>query len=362
MPQWSDQMPKSMTDKSLQTPSTPALPEAQRLPGVLARYRDPKLAWSLTEIAVTFAPLAALWAAMWALMHVSYWLTLALALPAAGFLVRLFLIQHDCVHGSFFRHRALNDWVGRVFGVVTLTPYDYWKRTHAAHHATAGNLDRRGLGDIVTLTVGEYLALSWRKRFRYRLYRNPVVMFGLGPTYLFLLQHRAPLGLMGAGWRPWLSTMSTNLGAAALVALLMWLIGPAPFLLIHGPIFVLAATIGVWLFYVQHQFENTRWAHEAQWSLPEAALHGSSYYDLPLVLRWFSANIGIHHVHHLSSRIPFYRLREVLRDYPELGAISRLTLWQSLRCVNYTLWDEDAQRLISFGALRKKLRRARAAA
>jgi omega-6 fatty acid desaturase (delta-12 desaturase) len=243
-----------------------------------------------------------------------------------------------------------------------LTPYDYWKRTHAAHHATAGNLDRRGLGDIVTLTVGEYLALSWRRRFRYRLYRNPVVMFGLGPTYLFLLQHRAPLGLMGEGWKPWLSTMSTNLGAAALVALLMWLIGPAPFLLIHGPIFVLAATIGVWLFYVQHQFENTRWAHEAQWSLPEAALHGSSYYDLPLVLRWFSANIGVHHVHHLSSRIPFYRLREVLRDYPELGAISRVTLWQSLRCVNYTLWDEDAQRLISFGALRRKLRGAGAAA
>ena len=149
--------------------------------------------------------------------------------------------------------------------------------------------------------------------------------------------------------------MSTNLGVAVVVAVLMWLIGPAPFLLIHGPIFVLAATIGVWLFYVQHQFENTRWAHEAQWSFPEAALHGSSYYDLPMVLRWFSANIGVHHVHHLSSRIPFYRLREVLRDYPELGTISRVTLWQSLRCVNYTLWDEEAQRLISFAALRKKL-------
>jgi omega-6 fatty acid desaturase (delta-12 desaturase) len=350
------QMREYMTDSALPTPPPPTLPETQRLPGVLARYRDPKLAWSLTEIAVTLAPLVALWAAMWALMHVSYWLTLALALPAAGFLVRLFLIQHDCGHGAFFRHRAINDWVGRVFGIVTLTPYDYWKRTHATHHATAGNLDRRGLGDIVTLTVGEYLALSWPKRLRYRLYRHPLVMFGVGPTYLFLLQHRAPLGLMSAGWQPWLSTMSTNLGGAVVVALLMWLIGPAPFLLIHGPIFVLAATIGVWLFYVQHQFENTRWAHEAQWSLPEAALHGSSYYDLPMVLRWFSANIGVHHVHHLSSRIPFYRLREVLRDYPELGTISRVTLWQSLRCVNYTLWDEDAQRLISFGALRRKLR------
>ncbi len=352
-----------MTDSFLPTPSPPSLPEAQRLPGAFARYRDPKLAWSLSEIAVTFAPLVALWAAMWALMHVSYWLSLVLALPAAGFLVRLFLIQHDCGHGSFFRHRAINDWVGRVFGVVTFTPYDYWKRTHAAHHAGAGNLDRRGLGDIETLTVREYLNRGWRKRLAYRLYRHPLVMFGVGPTYLFLLQHRAPLGLMrGAGWQPWLSAMSTNAGIAIVVALLMWLIGPAPFLLIHGPIFMLAATIGVWLFYVQHQFETTHWTREAEWSLPEAALHGSSYYDLPPVLRWFSANIGVHHVHHLASRVPFYRLREVLRDYPELKQVGRITLRQSLRCVNYTLWDEDAQRLISFGELRKKLRKGRAGA
>ena len=217
------------------------------------------MARSLTEIAVTFAPFAALWAAMWAVMHVSYWLTLALALPAAGFLVRLFMIQHDCGHGAFFRTRAINDWVGRLFGVFTLTPYDYWKRTHAAHHAGAGNLDRRGLGDIETLTVSEYLNLGWRKRFAYRLYRHPLVMFGIGPTYLFLLQHRAPLGLMcGAGWKPWVSAMSTNAGIAIVVALLMWLIGPGAFLMIHGPIFMLAATIGVWLFYVQHQFERTR--------------------------------------------------------------------------------------------------------
>ncbi len=220
------------------------------------------------------------------------------------------MIQHDCGHGSFFRSRAINDWVGRVVGVVTLTPYDYWKRTHADHHATAGNLDRRGLGDIETLTVREYLSLDWRKRLGYRLYRHPLVMFGVGPTYLFLLQHRAPLGLMrGAGWKPWLSTMSTNAGIAAVVALLMWLIGPRAFLMIHGPIFMLAATIGVWLFYVQHQFDGTHWRASPIGRLPETALHGSSHYDLPLVLRWFSANIGIHHVHHLSSRIPFYRLR-----------------------------------------------------
>ena len=301
----------------IRTPSLRGLPDAQRLPGVLSRYRDPNLARSLTEIAVTFAPFAALWAAMWALMHVSYWLTLALALPAAGFLVRLFMIQHDCGHGAFFRTRAINDWVGRLFGVFTLTPYDYWKRTHAAHHAAAGNLDRRGLGDIETLTVSEYLNLGWRKRFAYRLYRHPLVMFGIGPTYLFLLQHRAPLGLMcGAGWKPWVSAMSTNAGIAMVVALLMWLIGPGAFLMIHGPIFMLAATIGVWLFYVQHQFEDTRWAHEANWNFPQAALHGSSHYDLPIILRWFSANIGVHHVHHLASS------HSIL---PSAGGLARLS-------------------------------------
>jgi len=329
----------------------------QRLPGLLARYRDPDLRRSLTEIAITLAPLVALWVAMWGLLHVSYWLSLALALPAAGFLVRLFLIQHDCSHGSFFRNRGANDWVGRAIGVLTLTPYDYWKRTHAAHHASSGNLDRRGMGDVDTLTVREYLAANWSRRLGYRLYRNPIVMFGLGPAYLFLLQHRAPLGLMrGAGWRPWISTMSTNAGIALIVAALMWLIGVGPFLLIHGPIVLLSASLGVWLFYVQHQFEETSWAKEDDWSLPEAALHGSSHYDLPIVLRWFSANIGVHHIHHLSSRIPYYRLREVLKNHPELSEVSRLTLWQSLRCVNYALWDESARRLISFRALRRQTR------
>ena len=177
-------------------------------------------------------------------------------------------------------------------------------------------------------------------------------MFGIGPTYLFVLQHRVPMGLMrGAGWRPWASTMSTNVGVAIVAVLLMRLIGAGPFLMIQGPIFVLAATIGVWLFYVQHQFEDTRWDAEEDWSHPQAALHGSSYYDLPAIPRWFSANIGVHHVHHLASRIPFYRLPEVLLDYPELANVGRLTLWDSLRCVKYSLWDEDRRQLISFRTL-----------
>ena len=338
-------------------PSTGALPDPGRLPAELARYRDPNLTWSLAEIAMTLMPLVALWAAMWALLHVSYWLTLALALPAAGFLVRLFMIQHDCGHGAFFRTRAINDWVGRAFGVLTLTPYDYWKRTHALHHATSGNLDRRGMGDIDTKTVDEYLRMNWRGRLGYRLYRHPLVMFGLGPSYVFLLQFRAPFGLMrGSGWTPWASTMSTNAAIALIVAVLMWLIGPVAFLMVHGPIFLLAASMGVWLFYVQHQFDDTHWAREPNWSHPELALHGSSYYDLPIVLRWFSANIGVHHVHHLASRVPFYRLGEVMRDFPELNQVGRLTLWQSLRSINYTLWDEEAQRLISFRDLSRRNR------
>jgi omega-6 fatty acid desaturase (delta-12 desaturase) len=241
-----------------------------------------------------------------------------------------------------------NDWVGRVIGVLTLTPYDFWRRTHAIHHATSGHLERRGIGDVDTLTVREYLSLSFWGRLRYRAYRNPLVMFGLGPAYLFILQYRLPVGLLFAGWQPWLSTMATNVAIAAVVAVLIWFIGVWPFLLVQLPIILLAGSVGVWLFYVQHQFETTFWAHEDRWSFQEAALHGSSHYDLPGILRWFTANIGVHHVHHLCSRIPCYRLPRVLREHPELGRVSRLTLLQSFQCVRLALWDESRRRLISF--------------
>jgi omega-6 fatty acid desaturase (delta-12 desaturase) len=286
-------------------------------------------------------------------MGFGYWLSLILAVPAAGFLVRLFMIQHDCGHGAFFRRRAANDWVGRVIGALTLTPYDVWRRSHAIHHASSGNLEHRGIGDINTLTVREYLALSRWRRLGYRFYRNPIVMFGLGPAYLFVVQHRLPIGSMRCGWQPWLSTMATNGGIALTIVSMMWLVGVGPFLLVHLPITLLAASIGVWLFYVQHQFEDTFWAEDPAWTLHEAALHGSSHYDLPGILRWFTANIGVHHVHHLCSRIPYYRLPHVLRDYPELGAVGRLTLAQSLSCVRLVLWDENRGRLISFHDLRR---------
>jgi len=300
------------------------------------------------EIAITIVPLILLWFFMWAMLDLGYWVALPIAVPAAGFLVRLFMIQHDCGHGAFFRERLANDWVGRVISVFTLTPYDFWRRTHAIHHASSGNLDRRGVGDIDTLTVREYLALSRWGRFRYRVYRHPIIMFGLGPAYLFVFRHRLPIGLMSSGWQAWLSTMATNVAIAAVVATVMSFVGVVPFLLVHLPITLLAASIGVWLFYVQHQFEHTFWAEDGVWNLHAAALHGSSHYALPGILRWFTANIGVHHIHHLCSRIPYYRLPQVLREHPELAGASRLTLFQSLSCVRLVLWDESRERLVSF--------------
>ncbi len=348
------------TETSVDRSSTP--PSAFNWAQTLARYRQPNTPRSIFEIAISFVPLAALWVLGWWMYAIGFWwLSLLIAIPASGFLVRLFMIQHDCGHGAFFRHRLANDWIGRAIGVLTLTPYDFWRETHAEHHATSGNLDRRGIGDLDMLTVREYLALPWFGRLRYRLYRHPLVLFGLGPAYLFLLQHRLPVGLMrGAGWRPWISTMATNLAIAAIAATLIWFIGFWAFMLVHLPIVLLASAIGVWLFYVQHQFETTQWAYERDWNQHETALHGSSYYDLPHVLRWFTANIGVHHVHHLCARIPFYRLPRALRDYPELRGISRLTLLQSFRCVQLRLWDESQRRLVSFRAVRRAARAARA--
>jgi acyl-lipid omega-6 desaturase (Delta-12 desaturase) len=315
---------------------------------ILAQYRGANSLRSIYEIAVTVLPFAILWTAEWAGLRHGYWPSLLLAVPAAGFLVRLFLIQHDCGHGAFFQHRLTNDWTGRVIGVLTLTPYDLWRRSHATHHATAGNLDLRGIGDVRTLTLREYRSCTFWGKLAYRAYRHPAVMFALGPAFLFFLQHRLPVGFMSGGWLPWVSTMATNAAIVAVTSILIWFIGIEAFLLVHVPIVVIAASIGVWLFYVQHQFERTYWDRDPNWKLSDAALHGSSHYDLPAILRWFSANIGMHHVHHLCSRIPFYRLPRVLRDHPELKGTSRLTLIESFRCVRFALWDESRRQLISF--------------
>ena len=326
-----------------------ALPsDAPQWPRALARYRDPRPARSSFEIAVTILPLLALWAGMWGVLQISPWLCLLLAVPAAAFLVRLFMIQHDCSHGSFFRRRATNDWVGRIIGILTLTPHDLWRRTHAIHHAGMGNLDERGIGDVTTLTIDEYRSRGRWGRLAYRIYRHPAMLFGVGPTYLFLLQHRLPVGLMRKGWEPWISTMATNLAILMIAAGVFLLLGLQAVLLILLPTAMLAASAGVWLFYVQHQFENTYWEGDDAWSHAESSLRGSSYYVLPGVLRWLTANIGMHHVHHLNSRIPFYRLPEVLEHHPVLHDAGRLTLRESFGCVRLTLWDERRKRLVSF--------------
>ncbi|RCW22529.1 omega-6 fatty acid desaturase (delta-12 desaturase) [Ciceribacter lividus] len=332
----------------IQAPAKPAEVDAAAWLKTLSRYRQPRARRSVFELLVTIVPFAIFWFLAYFSISRGVWLGLIFVVPAAAFLLRLFMIQHDCGHGSFFARRGIDDWVGRLLGVLTLTPYDYWRRAHAAHHASAGNLDERGVGDITTLTVAEYRSLSRMGRLGYNLYRHPLVMFGIGPAWLFLFKQRLPFGMMRSGALPWVSTMATNAAIVVLAGVLVWLIGIGPFVAIHLPIVLLAGAAGVWLFYVQHQFETTHWAKGDDWHFPEAALHGASHYDLPLVLRWITGNIGIHHVHHLSSRIPYYRLPEVLRHHPELASIGRITLWESLKCVKLVLWDERSRKLLSF--------------
>lgn len=315
---------------------------------ILAAYRTPILSRSLFELTVTLLPFLTIWALAWSALSISPGLAVALALVNAAFLVRLFMIQHDCGHGAFFAERRWNDGLGRVLGVLTLTPYDVWRKNHSVHHATTGNLDRRGTGDLPTLTVREYREKSWIGRVLYRLVRNPVFLFGIVPFYMFFLQNRLPVGQMRSGWLYWRSAMATNAAIAAMLGGMLWFGGWEVLLFVFLPTMLLAAATGVWFFYVQHQFEETVWEREADWSVQEAALNGSSHYDLPGVLRWITANIGVHHVHHMASRIPFYRLSEVIRDHDILAQSKRLTLWESFRCARLHLWDESRRKLVSF--------------
>ncbi|TFL18892.1 fatty acid desaturase [Jannaschia formosa] len=350
-----------MIQEPISTQESAAVARAQAAPahqdprawvGILANYRKPSQLRSTVELLITLVPFVTLWGLAWWALSVSPLLAVGLAVLNSGFLLRLFAIQHDCGHGAFFENRALSDWVGRVLGVLTLTPYDVWRRTHSAHHASAGNLDKRGMGDVLTLTVTEYRERSLFGRLRYRLYRNPLILFVFGPSYLFLLENRLPLGLMRSGGRYWVSAMATNAALVMGLGAILFTGGPAPILAIFLPTTMVAASIGVWLFYVQHQFEETSWDHDPNWQLQDAALHGSSHYVLPTVLQWFTANIGVHHVHHLQSRVPFYRLPEILRDHPRLNEAQRLTLGESFRCVRLQLWDSRSRRLVSFAEAR----------
>jgi len=320
----------------------------------LMPYKSADNTRAILEIIATIVPFTLVWVGMWALMDISYALVLLLAIPAGGLMVRLFIIQHDCGHGALFSSKKANDWVGRVLGSITLTPYEYWRRLHAAHHASSGNLDKRGMGDIDTLTVDEYLSLGKLGRLKYRIYRHPLVLFVFGPAYLFLLRHRLPIGAMRS-LSPWLSAIYTNIGILLVSAAVVPLVGLGTFLMIQIPVIAIAASIGVWLFYVQHQFPDTHWDKHPTWRHQHAALHGSSFYDLPRPIMWLTGNIGVHHVHHLSSRIPFHKLPKVIKDYPELNEIGRLSFWTSVKCVRLTLWDEELKALVSFKSLKGRL-------
>ncbi|SPH18309.1 Fatty acid desaturase [Defluviimonas aquaemixtae] len=344
-----------MFDHSESSRHEPETRAAREWVKVLSDYRESSSLRSTFELAVTAGPFVLLWALAWWSLSYSYWLTLTISMFNAAFLLRLFAIQHDCGHGAFYENRTVSDWLGRVIGVLTLTPYDVWRRTHSMHHSTSGNLGRRGMGDIHTLTVAEYRALTPLNRLLYRLYRHPVVLFGLGPGYLFFIQNRLPLGLMAKA-RYWASAMCTNAAILVGLTLILYFGGLMPILLIFLPSTLLAATAGVWLFYVQHQFETTHWEAEEDWQLHDAALKGSSHYVLPTVLQWLSANIGIHHVHHLHSRIPFYRLPEVLRDHAVLASGNRMTIRESILSARLHLWDEESKRLLSFSQAKDRYR------
>ncbi|MCB9703717.1 MAG: fatty acid desaturase [Myxococcales bacterium] len=316
----------------------------------LAAYR-PDTGRALRQLGFTLSVFTALWLAMLAALQVSFLLTLLLAIPAGVFLLRLFIIQHDCGHGSFTPSKRLNQVIGRALGVLTFTPYDYWKQTHAIHHATSGNLDRRGYGDITTLTVAEYEALSPRARFGYRFYRHPLTLLVVGPAYQFLVKHRLPLDAP-KHWRDaWKSVWMTNLALAGLFALAALTIGIGDYLMVQIPLTLTASAMGIFLFYVQHQYEHAYWEHDKTWDFTSAGLEGSSFLDLPRPLHWLTGNISYHHIHHLASRVPNYELPRAFDEIDELREVPHLTLGDAFRSLRLRLWDEDRRVMITFGEL-----------
>jgi omega-6 fatty acid desaturase (delta-12 desaturase) len=318
----------------------------------VAKYKNPNLFKSWWQVLNTFVPLAAMCGLMLLTYQWSYLLTLMLAVPTAGLLLRVFVLQHDCGHHSFFKTNEANDALGFICGVITLTPYHFWRRTHARHHATSGNLGHRGHGDVLTLTVGEYLAKSPGGRRCYQIYRHPLMMFLLGASYMFMVRQRFTHGLPKSWKRERKSIYLTNIAALGVLAVATVTIGFATFMALWFPVAVIAAGAGSWLFFVQHQFEDAYWEESKDWDFTTAALDGSSYYKLPCILQWFTGNIGFHQIHHLNSRIPNYNLSACYDEEPTLRNSPTITLWQSIRCASLKLWDEENQRLITFAQAR----------
>ena len=338
-------------------PSSPHLASHgshERWQTLVAPYRGGAAKQSLWQLGSTLVGFSALFATMLWTSSFSIPLTLLLALPAGGFLVRVFIIQHDCGHGAFFRSQWANDLVGIFCGVFMFTPYYAWRRSHATHHAGAGHLARRGVGDIYTMTVNEYLALGFWRRLQYRLFRNPFVLFVLGPLFVFVIIHRIPRALShDRGPRAErLNVHFTTLASATMMAVGMYVFGPTAFLLAFGLPAYLGGAAGIWLFYVQHQYENAYWRGDKTWSYEEAAILGSSYYRLPKVLQYFSGNIGFHHVHHMAPKVPNYRLERCHNENAYFHQAVTLSLWQSLKTIGLKLYDEESKRMVSFSAVR----------
>ncbi|HET6408738.1 MAG TPA: fatty acid desaturase [Chthoniobacteraceae bacterium] len=324
---------------------------------MVQKYQEPSLWGSIGQIVNTLGPYALLWCAMYFALAISYWLVIPLAVLAGAFLVRTFIIFHDCTHGSFFKSHWANDLLGFITGVLVFTPYHHWRWQHSVHHASAGNLDRRGMGDVWTLTVLEYLEASRWKRFSYRLSRNPVVLFVLAPMMLFLILHRIPARDARERDRLWVHVTTFSILALALG--LTFLFGIKAYLVIQLTALLVASTSGVWLFYVQLQFEDVYWERKPEWDFAQAALQGSSFYKLPRVFQWFSGNIGYHHIHHLSPRIPNYRLESAHNAEPLFQSVKPLTFRRSLKSFTFRLWDEGRRKLVGFRAAREGRARRR---
>ncbi len=322
---------------------------------LVLKYQQPSLWRALWQVVNTIGSYALLWCLMYRTMKVSWWLTELLAVLAGGFLVRTFIIFHDCGHGSFFKSKLANDTLGYLCGLLTLTPYYHWRWEHSIHHATSGDLDRRNVGDIWTMTVQEYLNASRWKRFSYRLARNPLVLFILAPLVLFIVLERFPAAKANPRER-W-SVYWMNVAILAMAGALTWVFGLKAYLMIQLTVTAVAGGAGVWMFYIQHQFEDVYWERGDNWDYTAAALQGSSFYKLPKILQWFSGNIGFHHIHHLSPRIPNYNLQRCHEADPMFHGVKPVTLRTSLKSIHLRLWDEELRKLVGFRRLRE-LRRA----